>query len=115
MSERNELDTYRGKNEKIGDVCILENARVALVGRASEVLECARAFKRPRIQNDNVFKTTTYSKRPRIQDFHRLENARVALVGRASEVLECARAFKRRRIQNDDVQKRRRTTYSGFP
>ncbi len=28
----------------------LENARVALVGRASEVLECARAFKRPRIQ-----------------------------------------------------------------
>ncbi len=51
---------------------LLENARVALVGRASEVLECARAFKRPRIQNDHVFKTTTYSKRPRIQNFHRL-------------------------------------------
>ncbi len=29
---------------------ILENARVALVGRASEVLECARAFKRPRMR-----------------------------------------------------------------
>ncbi len=42
-------------------IYILENARVALVGRASEVLECARAFKRPRIQNDHVFKTTTYS------------------------------------------------------
>ncbi len=27
-----------------------KHARVALVGRASEVLECARAFKRPRIQ-----------------------------------------------------------------
>ncbi len=27
----------------------LENARVALVGRVSEVLECARAFKRRRI------------------------------------------------------------------
>ncbi len=35
---------------------LLENARVALVGRASEVLECARAFKRPRIQNDHVFR-----------------------------------------------------------
>ncbi len=42
-----------------------KHARVALVGRASEVLECARAFKRPRIQfkrprmrarlNDDVF------------------------------------------------------------
>ncbi len=32
------------------------------IGWASEVLECARAFKRPRIQ----------FKRPRIQDFHRL-------------------------------------------
>ncbi len=27
-----------------------KHARVALVGRASEVLECTRAFKRPRIQ-----------------------------------------------------------------
>ncbi len=31
-------------------ITILENARVALVGRASEVLECGSAFKRPRIQ-----------------------------------------------------------------
>ncbi len=48
---------------------LLENARVALVGRASEVLECARAFKRPRIQ----FKRPRIAfKGPRIQDFHRL-------------------------------------------
>ncbi len=38
-----------------GNYCnLLENARVALVGRASEVLERARAFKRRRIQNDDV-------------------------------------------------------------
>ncbi len=42
-----------------------KHARVALVGRASEVLECARAFKRRRI-HARAFK------RRRIQDFHRL-------------------------------------------
>ncbi len=35
---------------RIQDFHRLENACVVLVGRASEVLECARAFKRPRIQ-----------------------------------------------------------------
>ncbi len=51
-----------------------KHARVALVGRASEVLECARAFKRPRIQ----------FKRPRMR-------------ARLNDDV-CGRAFKRRRM-----------------